>query len=182
MTPIALIAHAIRRERRRAEMSLSALALKANLSKSTLSQLEAGSGNPSVETLWAIAAALDVPFSFLFESAEPNATLIRLDEGATIESDVSAFSTVLLADCPPSSRRDVYRVRQRKGAERAAKEHPHGTVEHVVVCQGKLRVGPEEQLEELKAGDYYRYAADVAHRYECLSDEVVYLLLMETPQ
>lgn len=182
MTPIALIARAIQRERRRAEMSLSALASKAGLSKSTLSQLEAGNGNPSVETLWAIASALDVPFSFLFESAEPSATVVRVDEGASIGSDVSEFSTVLLADCPPNSRRDVYRIHQKKGSVRASKPHPHGTVEHVVVCQGTLRVGPDEKLEELGEGDYYRYSADVAHRYESLSEQTVYLLLMETAQ
>ena len=50
MNPTELIASAIGRERERAGLSLSALAAKAGLAKSTLSQLEAGKGNPSIET------------------------------------------------------------------------------------------------------------------------------------
>jgi len=69
MTPTAIIAAAIRRERELAQISLSALAAKAGLAKSTLSQLEGGKGNPNVETLWALATALGIPFSSLFEAA-----------------------------------------------------------------------------------------------------------------
>ena len=45
--PIGLLATALRRERERAGMSLAELARRAGLAKSTLSQLESGTGNPS---------------------------------------------------------------------------------------------------------------------------------------
>ena len=57
------IAAALRRERARAGVSLTELARRAGIAKSTLSQLESGSGNPSVETLWALGTALGVPFA-----------------------------------------------------------------------------------------------------------------------
>ena len=57
-----VIADSLRRERRRTGLSLSEVARRAGLSKSTLSQLESGAGNPSLETLWALAVTLDVPF------------------------------------------------------------------------------------------------------------------------
>uniref|UniRef100_UPI0013B3B296 helix-turn-helix domain-containing protein n=1 Tax=Nonomuraea lactucae TaxID=2249762 RepID=UPI0013B3B296 len=78
---VGLIAAAIRRERDRAGLSLSELAKRAGLAKSTLSQLEAGAGNPGVETLWAIAAALGVPFSRLVDPPRPAARVIRAGEG-----------------------------------------------------------------------------------------------------
>lgn len=180
VTPNRLIAKAIVRERRRAELSLSALAARAGLAKSTLSQLEAGNGNPSVETLWAIASALEVPFSFLFESSEPEVTLVRADEGVGIDSEVASFTAVLLADCAPGVRRDIYRVCQRDGEPRRSKAHPAGMVEHVVVLEGELRVGPEDRLQVLGAGDYYRYPGDVPHRYESVGEQVRYVLLMES--
>ena len=37
-------------------ISLTELARRAGLAKSTLSQLEAGTGNPSIETLWSLIA------------------------------------------------------------------------------------------------------------------------------
>src|SRR5690242_11606233 len=56
--PLAAIAAALRRERARAGLSLTELARRAGVAKSTLSQLESGLGNPSVETLWALGVAL----------------------------------------------------------------------------------------------------------------------------
>lgn len=175
-----LIASAVRREREQSGMSLSALAAKANLAKSTLSELEAGKGNPSIETLWTIASALDVPFSFLFESASSQSRLIRADEGVRLASDSADFTTVLLSKCPPASRRDLYRLTLRHGSIRNAEPHPRGTVEHVVVISGSVRLGPAGAAEDIGPGDYYRYPGDGPHSYEALSENAVILLAMES--
>lgn len=182
MTPIVLIARAIQKERSRAEMSLSALASKAGLAKSTLSQLEAGQGNPSVETLWAIASALNIPFSFLFETPQPEVTIIRADEGVQLSSEVSEMSATLLANCPPTSRRDLYRVQLHKGPVRQSGPHPQGTVEHAFVSSGRVRLGPTDDSEMLGPGDYFRYPADIGHVYESLTDQSVLLLVIESPR
>ncbi|SUE06877.1 Helix-turn-helix [Pantoea agglomerans] len=49
-TPISIIASALVRERQRAGLSLAEVARRAGIAKSTLSQLEAGNGNPGIET------------------------------------------------------------------------------------------------------------------------------------
>src|ERR1044071_3360718 len=59
------VAANIRALRRDSGLTLAELAAASGLGKSTLAQLESGRANPSVETLWAIAAALKVPFSRL---------------------------------------------------------------------------------------------------------------------
>src|SRR3954452_462921 len=71
--PLATIAAALRRERERVGVSIAELARRAGVAKSTLSQLEAGSGNPSIETLW----SLGVPFSRLVEPPAPSVRVIR---------------------------------------------------------------------------------------------------------
>ena len=58
--PLEIIAVSLRRERERAGLTLTELAKRAGIAKSTLSQLESGTGNPSVETLWALGVALGV--------------------------------------------------------------------------------------------------------------------------
>ncbi len=85
--PLAAIAAALRRERERAGLSLTELARRAGLAKSTLSQLESGTGNPSVETLWALGVALGVPFSQLVEPPAPQVRVVRAGEGAAIHSE-----------------------------------------------------------------------------------------------
>ena len=56
---------------RRPDLTLEELSTAAGLGKSTLAQLESGKGNPSVETLWALAAALRVPFGRLVDEQRP---------------------------------------------------------------------------------------------------------------
>ncbi|RAI02310.1 DNA-binding protein [Acuticoccus sediminis] len=182
MDPSGIIAEAIGRERERAGLSLSALAKKASLAKSTLSQLEAGKGNPSIETLWAIATALEVPFSFLFENAPPQSRLIRAGDGEALSSEVSDYTAFLLSACPPNARRDLYRTTLRAGSVREADPHPKGTIEHAWVGSGRVRIGPRGAQEDLGANDYYAYPGDVPHTYEALSNTAVVLLVMESPR
>lgn len=177
--PHQMIATAIQRERTRVGKSLSALAAEAGISKSTLSQLETGNGNPSVETLWALATALGIPLGQLFETATPATSLIRADEGEPLASEQSDFTAVLLSRCPSQMRRDFYRVLMQPGESRRAQPHPSGTVEHLLVCSGELWVGPVGQEEILSAGDYYSYPGDRTHVYEALQPDTLFILLME---
>src|SRR3712207_3900014 len=85
--PLATIAAALRRERERAGLSLAELARRAGLAKSTLSQLEAGNGNPSVETLWSLGVALGVPFSRLVEPPPTQIRVIRAGTGPRLQAD-----------------------------------------------------------------------------------------------
>ena len=165
-----------------AQISLSALAAKAGLAKSTLSQLEAGKGNPNVETLWAIATALNIPFSSLFESASSHCALIRVTEGVSLPSGRSDFAAVLLNKCPPDRRRDLYRISLKPGSVRQSEPHPRGTLEHAFLCSGQMRLGPVDGPAEMGPGDYFRYSGDVAHSYEALGEDALLLLVMDSPR
>lgn len=181
MTPASLIASAIRRERSRAGLSLSALAARAGVSKSTLSQLETANGNPSIETLWAIARALRVPFSFLFEVSETQPCVIRARDGTELSAEAADFTATLLAACPPGRRRDIYRAQMARPSTRHADPHPDGTVEHVMVMSGRARLGPEDATEDLGPGDYFRYPGDVPHIYEPLTESATLVIVMDAP-
>ncbi len=177
--PNIVIARAIERERSVAHLSLSALAARAGLAKSTLSQLEAGKGNPNVETLWAIAMALGVPFSALFEGVSDSSALIRAGQGTSIAADEADFTAVLLDKSPADRRRDLYRISLTPGSVRSADAHPRGTIEHAFVAHGRVRIGPRSQETELDTGDYFRFAGDVAHSYEALGGPALILLVMD---
>lgn len=177
--PIDTISAAIRRERERVGLSLSELAKRAGIAKSTLSQLEAGTGNPSVETLWALGVALDVPFSRLVEPRVTPMVVIRAGEGPAIPSTQSNFTGLLLSACPPGARRDLYLITAEPGSVRAADAHLPGSVEHIVVVSGRLRTGPPDRVVELDPGDYAMFAGDVAHRYEALAPGTAAVLVME---
>lgn len=180
MSPVELIAAALRRERLAAGLSLSALAEKAGLAKSTLSMLESAKGNPSIETLWNIATALGIPYAMLFEPTPDAATtLIRVGEGVAVPSDSASAKAVNLSVGKPGTRRDITRLAIEPGAARISSPHPPGTREHVVVCAGRAELGPDDRLMTLAPGDYYAFPGDVPHRYRALERGTIILLVME---
>ncbi|MDR8414340.1 helix-turn-helix domain-containing protein [Nonomuraea sp. 3-1Str] len=176
---IAVIAASLRRERERAGLSLSELAKRAGVAKSTLSQIESGAGNPGVETLWALATALGVPFSRLVDPPRPATRVVRAGEGPATHSEVAGYAATLLASCPPNARRDLYRVVARPGEPRLSTPHPPGTVEHVVLAAGRALAGPAEEPVELRPGDYVTYPGDVPHIFDALAPDTSAVFVME---
>ncbi|GAB3488217.1 helix-turn-helix domain-containing protein [Amycolatopsis cihanbeyliensis] len=166
--PLDRIAAALRAERARADLSLTEVARRAGVSKSTLSQLESGAGNPSVETLWALCVALDVPFAQLLDPPRPQVQLIRAGEGPAVSATAADYRATLLAACPTNTRRDVFRVVAEPGQRRTSDPHMPGVVEHVVLASGRAIVGLAAQPEELSPGDYLAYPGDHAHVFEAL--------------
>jgi transcriptional regulator with XRE-family HTH domain len=178
-SPVAHIARAIRRERERAGLSLTELARRAGVAKSTLSQLESGLGNPGVETLWAIGTALDVPFSRLVEPPRRSVRVIRAGEGPVMFAEQATYSATLLASCPPRARRDVYLIRAEPGQSRLSDPHLPGTTEHAVLSSGRARVGPVADPVELAPGDYLSYAGDEPHVFEALEPGTSAVMVLE---
>ncbi|WP_240152088.1 helix-turn-helix domain-containing protein [Streptomyces mobaraensis] len=177
--PLARIAASIRTERDHVGLSLSELAKRAGIAKSTLSQLESGTGNPSVETLWALSVALDVPFSRLVDPPRPRVTVLRLGEGAAVPSEHADYTATLLASCPPHARRDLYVLQVEPGALKASDSHAPGTTEHAVIASGRALIGPTDEPLELGPGDYISYPGDAPHICQALEPGTVIVLAME---
>ncbi|AGB82846.1 putative transcriptional regulator [Serratia sp. FGI94] len=177
--PIAIIAEALMRERQRAGFSLAEVARRAGIAKSTLSQLEAANGNPSLETLWALCVALDIPFARLMEPQQNSTQVIRRGEGPTVVAEMANYTAALLATCPPGARRDIYLLTTQPGADRISQPHSPGSVEHIIITQGRALVGLTEAPVELYAGDYICYPGDRPHIFQALEPDTLAVLVSE---
>ena len=176
---IALLAASIRRERERAGLSMTELAKRAGIAKSTLSQLEAGTGNPGVETLWALATALGVPFSRLVDPPRPQVRTIRAGEGPITYAEHSTYAATLLSSGPQGTRRDLYRIEAQPGSARNSEPHLPGTIEHVVISVGAALVGPTGESVRLEQGDYVTYPGDIPHVFEALEPDTAAVFVLE---
>ena len=177
--PLDVIATSLRRHRAREGLSLSEVAKRAGVAKSTLSQLESGTGNPSVETLWALAVALDTPFAALLDPPRPKVQIIRAGEGPVIYSDQAEYSATLVASSPPNARRDIYRIAASPGPGRKSEPHMPGVVEHVILGSGRALVGPADDPVELNPGDYVAYPGDLPHIFQALVENTAAVLVSE---
>jgi transcriptional regulator with XRE-family HTH domain len=168
----------VRTLRREAGLTLADLAAAAGLGKSTLAQLESGRANPSVETLWAIAAALKVSFARVVEEHRPELRVVRArDVPAMRSEETPGWAGRLLAASQRRGTFDLYSLDLEAASTRHADPHHEGVVEHLVVVTGRMRVGPASGPVELAAGDLVTFAADVPHLYEALETSHAVLLM-----
>ena len=149
--PISVIAKSLVRERLRTGLSLAEIARRAGIAKSTLSQLESGNGNPSLETLWSLCVALDIPFARLLEPQQPTTQVIRRGEGTKVVAGQANYEAILLAACPGRTARCLP-AHHPAGADRISQPHSPGSVEHIIVTQGRALVGLLDAAEVLEAG------------------------------
>lgn len=169
----------IRSLRRERDVSLSALARDAGVGKATLSGLEDGSrGNPTIETLYAIAGRLGVPIGALLPdpSREGDRPLETIHGTAVSASLLETFSD---ADTDT----ELFRLHIRPGYEQLSPAHPPGTVEYLTVFTGTARVGRPDALLTVPPGGHVSWTADVPHTYTAIGElDVFASLLIRTPR
>jgi transcriptional regulator with XRE-family HTH domain len=177
-----LVARNVRRFRQERAMSLGELARRSGLSKQTLSKIEQGSGNPTVETLALLGAALDVPARRLLTEWGTPVYVQRQHEAEWAED--GARSERLLDETYGSGyvRTLVLRLSRHGKEPELVEPHPTGTLHHLYVITGKLRTGPVSEPVNLAAGDFVRFPGDTQHRHTPLSDQVVAHLVTTLPQ
>jgi transcriptional regulator with XRE-family HTH domain len=178
-------AHALARnlKRRRLEraISLSELARSAGVSKATLSGLERGSGNPSVDTVWALARALNVPFGELFDERDDDEVKVRRIEAAQVVTSERGFVGRKLLSRHGRGGIEVYVLDLERGAKRTAAPHSPGVIEHVIVVQGRAEVGPDAEASIIEEGDCISFLADRPHHYHALDGPARLLSLTGYP-
>ncbi|KGY14183.1 DNA-binding protein [Vibrio tubiashii] len=177
--PIEQIAATLNFERQRAGLSIAEVARRANIAKSTLSQLENGVGNPSIETLWSICVVLDIPFSRLIEEPSAKTKVIRHGEGVSVFSNNEDYKATLLAACPANVSRDIYWLEVEPGQPFHSEPHNHGVVEHIIIVKGKARLGVLSDQHVLNEGDYITYPGDQPHIFEALESNTRAMLVSE---
>lgn len=153
----------LRREQR--GMSAAELARRSNVSKATLSGLESGRSNPTIDTLDSVAIALGISLADLLVGSPPREALVvrateAADEGPQRE---------LLRRVSGGHQLEIWRLRLPAHTGFDGVPHAPGTLEHLVVAAGTLSAGPVDDLVELGPGDLVAFPGDVAHSYRTSS-------------
>ena len=156
------LARRIRSLREERGFSLTELADKAGISKSTLSLIESGKANPTISTIWAIADALGVSFGSL------------IDVEDVIEED---GVSVRLAE--RISGAEIYIMRFRPESVRKARPHTKGVKEHVFVVEGSILVGPVESPKLVRRWETYEFEGDVPHIYVSLDSPSLAVVVVD---
>src|SRR3954463_9791239 len=154
------IGRAIRAERTARGMSLGDVARASGLSKTILSRIEAGEGNPSVETLWRLSQAFDLPLGALLDSdTSPAARRVASRSGRRMGADSGMTAWLVHAEGRPN-RCELYELDLPEGVGHPGRPHLPGTTEVIVCTKGRMRTGPDGEQLELGPGDAAWFASD----------------------
>jgi transcriptional regulator with XRE-family HTH domain len=155
----AVLAANLRRLRIARRLSLSELARATAMSKATLSGIENGHANPTVDTLASLAAALRIPVvELLGELPQGRVRIVRRTEARAGRRDR------LLEALDGGA--DVVELTLGARERHEAEPKPEGARTSVYVLEGTLVAGPVERSSELGTGDYMSFPADVPHSFE----------------
>ena len=139
--------------------SLSEIARQAGLAKGTLSKLELGVGNPTIDTLYAIADVLEVSVSQLVSRRTSHVAVERAKDAHWTGSE--GLEARPLSHVFGAGLIETYELRL-SSTRREAEPHPPGTLEHVFVISGKALLGPLSAPETLSEGT--RFASPAMSR------------------
>ena len=139
------------------------------MGKATLSQIEAGRGNPRLETLRDLAVALGVEVTELLEPPAPGgARRSCVSDGGLDISDTVVAGRLVRSLTVPAAVVEFYDNEIPPGGKEVSASHGVGAHEHVYVLAGRVLAGPVDAPVELGRGDYAAYPADRPHLWECV--------------
>lgn len=172
-----LVGERVRRLRTARGWSLSSLAARARLGKATLSEIESGQRNPTLETLYAIAAQLQIGLSDLLVEPGAPASAAPTVRGSAVEAVLVATYT------DPTVTTEVYRLQIHPGRTQVSPDHGPGVVEHLLVTAGAVQVGPVDAPVTLVAGSDWSWQPSGPHSYAAIGDETAEaVLIMRHPR
>jgi transcriptional regulator with XRE-family HTH domain len=183
-----LLATNLRRLRIARHLSLSELARATGMSKATLSSIENGRANPTVDTLAALARALRISLGELVQDLPvPDMLVVRAASAATApaESSDGIFRRRLdeiEIEIGAGRGLEVSEIHVPAGENRESAPERSGSRAHLLILGGKLVAGPVERSTELAPGDYASFPTDVPYLYATGRQSARALLLSQRPR
>ncbi|AHC23522.1 MULTISPECIES: helix-turn-helix domain-containing protein [Mycobacteriaceae] len=151
-------------------LSLSELARRAGVGKGSLSEIEAGKRNPTIETLYALCAPLDVPLTAL------------VGEVPGVHSAAAGGMRAVLLSVRNLARAtvEVFRLEFPAGADHVSPPHGVGSREHLTVVAGRVLVGPIGEETLIEEGQALSWSSDRRHRYAAIDGAAEAVVVITT--
>jgi len=175
-----VVGHNIKRLRHRRNLSMEALAKLSGVSRAMLGQIELGRSVPTINVVWKIARAFDVPFSTLIANETVKSIrVLSANETKILTSATGDFSSRALFPFDGERSTEFYELRLKPGSVEHADAHAIGTMENIVVSRGALEIEIGNDVSQLSAGDAVLFQADAPHTYKNTSkgETVAYLVM-----
>jgi transcriptional regulator with XRE-family HTH domain len=166
--------------RRRRELSTGELAARVQVTSGFISQLEHSKTDPSLQTLQRVAAALQVPLSYLLLDDEIKPQVIRKDGRHIIHAGNGGPRASILSPLPPRHL-ELVLLELLPGGVSWTKGQFHDGHECHLVVQGKVQASYGGERYLLSEGDSIFWDGAAPHGLENVGDIVAQIVMALTP-
>lgn len=145
-----------------------------------LGQIELGRSAPTINVVWKITQALDLPFSALIaETPTQDVRVLSKEKAKRLTSADGAFSSRALFPTDAARTVEFYEIRIAPGGVEHAEAHASGTNENLVVARGEVELEICGAKHLLGTGDAILFRADSPHVYRNpgKAESVLYLVM-----
>lgn len=179
----ALLGQRLRALRAKRRVTLRDLAHRADLSVGMLSQIERGLSSPSIRSLQRLAKAFDIPVSWFFEDPSLNhgadtvagaahaqtggeLWVLRRPARRVLALDRNGVTKELLAPPGDGGAIDMILVAIEPGGSSGPHAYHHDGEDAGLVLEGAVRLEVDGRATTLGAGDSFRFASRLPHRFD----------------
>jgi XRE family transcriptional regulator, regulator of sulfur utilization len=157
----------VKRLRLQRGLSAGELARRAGIGKATLSEIEAGKRNATLDTVHALTLALGVPLGApLADVSDPGfaGQSVRADLATRLEG--------------PDGITELYRVQLRRRADPHQATHSRGLIKTAIVFRGTLLVSSRSAQRQISLGRSAQWTAEEPETYAAVDDQDVEAALL----
>lgn len=165
-------------------LTLKVVADKAGVSESLVSQIERNRVSPAIDTLLALADALDINLEFLFEEyrRERPVQIIRADERRTLAEDDVTYEELAKPDeSEKENSFEAYVIKVPAGSHTHRGSYGHIGRELGIITKGTALLKYEKKEYTLNVGDSVSFPAGTPHTLENNTAEPVEAIWVVTP-
>jgi len=170
-----LVGAQIRRRRRDRDLTLARVAELTGLNIGYLSQVENDKASPSLETLAALAAALDVPIAWFLLDQSVAPRVVRAGERPSREMASGSGS---MTQVDGGVARDLAIFEGTMPVGHRTGFHAHPGDEHHVILDGRVRITQGDSVVEAGPGDYVLLDGTLPHDAETIGDRPARLIIV----
>ena len=156
----------VKRLRNAAGLSLTGLADESGVAKSIISRIEKNETNPTINTLWRLAQALNLSLDEVLASVRSRPNIVehlRDHQVPIVRSEDQLCTLKITGYIDVVEWAQTYDFHAQPGGVLVSAPHPQGTLETLHVHCGTLIVIIDGERHEVLAGDVIRYRGDVYH-------------------
>lgn len=173
-----IVAHNIRRLREERKLSMDELSRLSGVSKSMLSQIERGEGNPTLSTLWKLSNGMGVPFDALTVRPKAPFEIMKTSEIQPILEDAGKVRNYPVFPDDENRRFAVYYLELEPDSFWQSEPHLRGTTEFVSVFDGEIEINAADKLFLVSKGESVRFKGDRLHSYRNVGKEIAILYMI----